>query len=323
MTRLLVTGASGFLGRAVTAAFARSGCELRAAVRRRPEPDFPSSVEVVQHPDLSEDFDWRGLLDGVDHIVHLAGIAHSGRNISPALYDRINRRATERLAAAAAEAGVRHFVFVSSIRAQSGPAADHALTEHDEPAPSDDYGRTKLAAEAAVRAAGVPFTILRPVLLYGPAARGNFARLLQAALSPWPLPAKNFVNRRSLLSIDNFISALGFVFSAANTKGETYVVADPGIPLRLPDIMATLRQAQGRRPLIVPTPTNYVEVPLRLAGRSDLWDRLGGNLRVDPGKLLAAGWQPVYETRSGLAALIQADSRFRKTIPPTTPTPKT
>ena len=197
------------------------------------------------------------------------------------------------------------------------------MTERDEPAPSDAYGRSKLAAEAAVRAAGVPFTILRPVLLYGPGVKGNFALLLRAALSPWPLPIKDFVNRRSLLGIDNFISALELCAFRTGRNGETYVVADPGIPLRLADVMATLRQAQGRRPLIVPMPPDYVEIPLRLMHRDDLWDRVGGNLRVDPGKLLAAGWQPAHDTRSGLAALAQAESRFRKTIPPTTPTPKT
>ncbi len=318
-----MTGASGFLGRATIAALAQSGYALRAAVRQQPEPAFPPDVELMRHPDLSEDFDWRPLLEGVDQVIHLAGIAHAGRSMAPELYDRVNLLATAKLAAAAAQTGVRHLVFVSSIRAQSGPAADHALTERDEPAPRDAYGRTKLAAEAAVRAAGVPFTILRPVLLYGPRVKGNFALLLRAALSPWPLPVKDFVNRRSLLGIDNFTSALSFVLSAAAAKGETYVVADPGIPLRLPDVLATLRQAQGRWPLIIPMPASYVEIPLRLMGRDDLWDRLGGNLRVDPGKLLAAGWQPAHDTRTGLAALVQAKSRSRKTIPPITPTPKT
>ncbi len=94
-------------------------------------------------------------------------------------------------------------------------------------------------------------------------------------------------------------------------------------PLRLPDVLATLRQAQGRWPLIIPMPASYVGIPLRLIGRDDLWDRLGGNLRADPGKLLAAGWQPAHDTRAGLAALVQAKSRSRKTIPPITPTPKT
>ena len=303
VTRLLVTGASGFIGRAVVSAFAQEGYALRAAVRRPSQPPFAANVEVAQHPDLSRAFDWAPLLEGVDQIVHLAGVAHTA-GIAEERYDRVNRQATAELAAAAARAGIRQFVFVSSIRAQSGPAADHALTERDAAAPTDAYGRSKLAAEAAVRAAGVPFTILRPVLLYGPGVKGNFALLLRAAHSRWPLPVKDFVNRRSLLGIDNFISALSFVLSAPAAIGQTYVVADPGIPPRLGDLLATLREAQGRWPLIVPMPTHYLEIPARMMRRDDLWDRLGGNLRVDPGNLIAAGWRPAHDTKTGLAALV-------------------
>jgi UDP-glucose 4-epimerase len=302
----LVTGASGFIGRAVVAAFAEDGHTLRAAVRRPQQPAFPDAVEVVQHPDLAQPVDWRPLLDGIDQVVHLAGIAHAGRRVGPALYDLVNRLATAQLAMAAAQAGVRCFVFVSSIRAQSGPAADHAVTERDPPVPTDAYGCSKLAAEAAVRASGVPFTILRPVPLYGPGAKGSFALLARAAASPWPLPVKDFGNRRSLLGIDNFISALAFVLSTPATLGETYVLADPGIPPRLSDVIAGLRQAAGRRLLILPLPTDYVEIPLRMMRHGDVWDRIGGNLRVDAGKLIAAGWRPAHDTRAGLAAMVQA-----------------
>jgi nucleoside-diphosphate-sugar epimerase len=306
--RVLVTGASGFVGRAVVTAFAHDGHAVRAAVRRPPQPAFAAGIEVAQHPDLSQSFDWAPLLDGVDQVVHLAGIAHTG-GVAPDLYDRVNRQATAELAAAAARSGIRHFVFVSSVRAQTGPSADHALTERDEPAPTDAYGRSKLAAEGVVRASGVPFTVLRPALFYGPGVKGNFALLLRAALSRWPLPLRNFVNRRSLVSIDNFIAALTFVLSSPATIGETYVVADPGIPPRLPDLIATLRKARGRRPLIFPLPTHYVEAPLRALHRDDVWERLGGNLRVDSGKLIAAGWRPVHDTWGGLAALVEAISR--------------
>jgi len=301
----LVTGASGFIGRAVIAAFAQRGDVLRAAVRRPPQPPFPDAVEVVQHPDLTQPVDWRPLLDGIDQVIHLAGIAHVGRGVAPELYDHVNRLATAQLAAAAAAAGISHFVFVSSIRAQSGPAADHALTERDPAVPTDAYGRSKLAAEAAVRAASVPFTILRPVLLYGSGVKGNFALLARAAASPLPLPVKDFGNRRSLLGIDNFISALAFVLATPATIGETYVVADPGIPPPLSAVFAALRQAKGRRPLILPMPKRYVEILLRMMGRADLWDRLGGNLRVDADKLVAAGWEPRHDTLAGLAEMAQ------------------
>ncbi len=305
MTLLLVTGASGMIGRAVVGAFAARGVAVRAAVRRPPQAAFPAGVEVAQHPDLTLPFDWDPLVAGADTLIHLAGVTPTRRAVRPALYDIVNRQATARLAEAAARAGVRHFVFVSSIRAQSGPSADHALTERDAAAPTDAFGRSKLAAEAAVQASGVPFTILRPVPVYGPGVGGYFALLMRAARSPWPLPLKDFVSRRSLVGLDNFVSALGFVLDRP-PAGEIYLVADPGMPLRLADVAATLRQARGRWPLIVPFPTQYLELPLRLTGRADIWERLGGNLRVDAGKLIAAGWQPAHDTRSGLTALARA-----------------
>jgi nucleoside-diphosphate-sugar epimerase len=304
VSSVLVTGASGFIGSAVVAALARDGHAVRAAVRR-PQPSFPAGVEAVQHPDLTGAFDWRPLLDGIDQVVHLAGIAHS-RGVDPAMHDRVNREATARLATAAAQAGVRHFVFVSSIRAQCGAAADHALTERDPPAPIDAYGASKLAAEEAVRNSSVPFTILRPVALYGPGVKGYFALLARAAVSPLPLPVKNFNNRRSLLGIDNFISALTFVLATPATIGETYVVADPGVPPRLADVIAAMRKARRRFMFILPMSPDYVQFPLRLIGRGDMWDRIGGNLRVDASKLIAAGWRPAHDTLSGVTAMVQA-----------------
>src|SRR6202008_1958156 len=108
-----------------------------------------------------------------------------------------------------------------------GPTSDHALTESDPPRPTDAYGRSKLAAEEAVRAAEVPFTILRPVLVYGPDAKGNLARLAKLAQSPWPWPFGSFANRRSLLARQNLISPIHFTLKTPATSGETYIAADP------------------------------------------------------------------------------------------------
>jgi nucleoside-diphosphate-sugar epimerase len=302
MARVLVTGASDFIGRAVVTALVENGHSVRAAAPAPPEPPFPRNVEARQHPDLQQTFEWRPLLEEIDSIVHLAGLPPGRRGgATPALYDEVNHQATVRLAAAAARVGIQHFVLVSSIRGQSGASADHALTERDAAAPTDALGRSKLAAEEAVRDSGVPFTILRPVPIYGPGVKGVLALLLRGARSPWPLPLKDFINRRSLLSLDNFVSALTFVL-ATPACGETYVIADPGVPPRFGDMAATLRQALGRRPLIVPMETHYVELALRSIGRADLWEQLGGSLRVDPTKLIAAGWRPVHDTRAGLAA---------------------
>ena len=136
--------------------------------------------------------------------------------------------------------------------------------------------------------------------------KGYFRLLARAAASPLPLPVKDFGNRRSLLGIDNFISALSFVLATPATIGETYVVADPGIPPRLADVIGTLRRERRRWSFILPMPTDYLQIPLRLIRRSDMWDRIGGNLRVDPGKLIAAGWHPVHDTIAGLKSMAQA-----------------
>lgn len=303
MRKVLVTGASGFIGRAVVTAFARDGNTVRAAVRAVPGHPFNEGVAPIIHPDLTDPIDWQPLLAGIDIVIHLAGIAHTGSGVGPQVYDRVNRLATEQLARAAAMAAVRRFVFVSSIRAQSGPSAGHVLTERDPERPSDPYGRSKLAAEQAVRASGVPFTIVRPVLLYGPGVKGNFATLLRIARSSWPLPLQSFGNRRSLLGIENFISALTFALEAPNTLGETYIVADPGMAPSLAEMMVTLRKAQGRTKGLIPVPTAALSIPLRLLGRRDLWERIGGDLQADPGKLIAAGWRPKHSTADGLTAL--------------------
>ncbi len=308
MAGILVTGASGFIGRNVISAFTTGGCHfLRVAVRRKSILPFAGRIEIVQHSDLNEPVDWLPLLKGINTVIHLAGVAHT-RGAEPATYDRVNRRTTEQLALAAVRSGVSRFVFISSIRAQSGPSADHLLTEGDPALPTDHYGRSKLAAETAVRSSGVPFTILRPVLLYGPDVKGNFATLMRMARSPWPVPLRLFTNRRSLLDINNFVSALSFVCSTPHTLGETYLVADPGQAPTLCEVIATMRQADGREPLLFSLPTSLFSIPLRLMGQNNLRQTICGDLQVDPNRLIAAGWKPEHGTLAGLSALNRASA---------------
>lgn len=299
--RVLVTGASGFIGRALVADLAAAGRSVRAAMRH-PADVFPRGVEVVAVSDLTRPVEWRALLKGIDTVVHLAGIAHAGPGIAEDAYDRVNRLATAELAAAAQALGIRHLVFASSIRAQCGPVSDRLLCESDTPRPTDPYGRSKLAAERALQAGQVPFTILRPCLVYGSGAKGNMASLVRLARAPWPLPFGLFRNRRSLLARENLIGAIHFALNSEAARNETYLVADP-VDLTLAQIVAAIRAGQGRRPGLLPVPTQPIGWALSLAGHQDVWQRLGGELRVDCGKLLRAGWTPAISTPDGLAAL--------------------
>ena len=302
--RILVTGASGFVGRALVEDLAAQGHRVRAAMRQ-PADIFSRTVEVVAVSDLARTLEWRPLLSDINAVVHLAGIAHITSGIAEDLYDRVNRAATAALAAAAARDRIERLVFVSSIRAQAGPACDHPLTETDAPHPVDAYGRSKLAAEEAIRGASLPFTILRPALIYGPGVKGNLADLVQLARSPWPLPFGALRNRRSLLARSNLVAAIHLALVAPAMLNETYVVADLE-PLTMAGIVAALREGLGCGPRLIPVPPSLLALALEATGRAHLWDRIGGNCIVDPAKLLAAGWRPLTDTRAGLAATAQA-----------------
>jgi nucleoside-diphosphate-sugar epimerase len=312
--KVLVTGASGFVGRAVVATLAARGDEAHAAIRttadaandRVARPAFAPGVTVVEHGDLGAAVDWTGHLSGIEAVVHLAGIAHAGPGIAEERYERVNHRATAALAAGARDAGVTRFVFVSSIRAQTGPAADHAVSERDTPRPTDAYGRSKLAAERAVAASGVPFTILRPVLVYGPGVKGNLRALMRLTVLPIPLPFGALEARRSLVSLANVTSAIGFVVSENACAGETYVVADPE-PVTIGEIVTALRAGHGKPPGLVAVPPALLRLALKAAGRGTNWEQIGGALVVDPAKLMAAGWQPERDTMTALAAMMSPD----------------
>jgi UDP-glucose 4-epimerase len=305
--KVLVTGATGFIGAPLTEALAGAGYQVRAAVRDRRRRTFPAGVEIAMLPDLAGAVDWAPLATGMDAVVHLAGIAHVGPEIPDAIYDRVNHLATAALAGAAAMAGVGRFVFMSSTRAQAGAAADNPLTETADPTPTDAYGRSKLAAEAAVRASGLPYTILRPAMVYGPNPKGNLASLIRLAALPLPLPFGAYANRRSLLALDNLIAAARFALEDPRAENETFLVADPDA-ISLAELVALLRAAAGRRPSLLPVPPALLSALLNLTGKRDMAERLSGTLIAEPTKLLAAGWRPVTDTRSAIAAMVQAAS---------------
>lgn len=304
-SRVLVTGASGFVGRPVVAALLRAGFAVRAATRR--PVAFPGAVDVRIIPDLKSPIDWAPLLENVDVVIHAAGLAHGPVTDNKfSEFDRVNWIATEELARAASSAGIGQLIYISSVRAQIGASAPHIVHETDEPRPTNYYGRSKLAAETAIRAAGVPFTIFRPVVIYGPDPKGNMRTLIRLAKSRLPLPIASFTSRRSLLGIDNLISAIIFALNNPAALGEVYLLADPA-PMTLGEILSVLRETLGRPLATIHIPSTFIRISLALIGRTDLWSRFAGDLVVNTGKLQALGWRPATDTARGLAAMLQTE----------------
>jgi nucleoside-diphosphate-sugar epimerase len=284
---VLVTGCDGFIGRHLVPFLAAQGHKVIAASRTAPAFKGPN-IAFMRLSDLSMPFGWHPFLRNCDAIVHLAGIAHTFAEED--MYDRVNHQATERLAKAAQQCG-SHLIFVSSIAAQSSSFSESELTEDDPPRPNNSYGRSKLAAEAAIRASGVSFTILRPVVMYGDGEKGNFAFIHKISRLPIPLPFGRLRAKRSVLSIQNFCSAVQFVLTNQTARGETLIVSDPE-PLTVSELIARYRATLGRSPWILPIPQKWIELFLNVIGQSAMWQRIGCPLVARPRKLLALGWKP-------------------------------
>lgn len=304
--RVLVTGASGFIGQRLVGALAKHGWQVRAAARDPASIATTSQVECAAMPDLSRSADWAGLLDGVSHIVHLAGIAHAPGALPDAVYARINAEAVGELARAA-NGTVERLVFMSSVRAQAGLASDHPISERDAPAPTDAYGQTKLEAERLLAQSGVPFTVLRPAVVYGKAVKGNIAALATLARTPMPLPFAGLGNRRSLLALDNLVAAVALVLDAKQAANEIFLVADQE-PISVAELVAAMREGLGRSPHLVKVPPGAVKRLLRSVGREADWERIAGEFVVDASKLMGIGWRPAISTHDGIVKMMRAEN---------------
>jgi nucleoside-diphosphate-sugar epimerase len=285
-THVLVTGANGFVGHHLVAHLASRGFKVTAASRKPLACDI-ANVTRIPLPDLSAPLDWSPLIRQCNAVVHLAGIAHKRASVH--MYDLVNHRTTAALAEAAFQCGTDHLIFISSIAAQCGSFSHHESKEDDAPRPTNAYGRSKLAAENAVRASGASFTILRPVVIYGEGEKGNFAAIHKISRTFLPLPFGAMTALRSVLSIRNFCSAVEMVMANPKAKGETFVVADP-TAVTIGELIARYRAGMGRSPGLLPIPEKWLKYFLIAFGQRTLWERIGCPLIAYPTKLLEAGW---------------------------------
>lgn len=308
---VLVTGASGFIGRALVPLLLSQGFTVRAHHRRygrRPGRILAVEIPTVRanspvdagggfHQaaaqtfcaelgDDSDDEKWQCALEGVDHVIHLAGIAHRGPEVDPTVFERVNERATIRLARQASVAGVKRFVFVSSINAMGDSTTNAGVLTPDTPErPADDYGRSKLAAEHGLREccanATLQWCIVRPPLVYGPGAKGSLARLMKWIRSGLPVPAVRPPNRRAMIGLQN----LSGLLAAATTHSHcaTRILLPADSHWSTAQLAATIGAAMGHRTRQIPVPAQLLQVARQLTGRTRSISRLSESLNVyDP-----------------------------------------
>jgi len=305
--RVLVTGANGFVGRALVAELARNEqFDVRAASR---SPIAASRLLTwVNSSNLCPNFDWRPLLDGVNAVVHLAGrahVLHETSSDSEREFMAVNRDVTRQLAGQSVGAGVRHFVLASTIGVHGDRSLPgKPLTEQDPIRPYDAYTRSKVEGEAmtleVTAGTATAVTILRPTMVYGPGAPGNFGRLVSLVRSGLPLPFGAIRNSRSFTARENLVSAIRCCLASPPSVQQTFVLAD-GQDLSTPELIREIARGVGRRARLFPLHTRVLESGLRCIGRGALARRLLGSLQVDASLARnVLGWQPIVDARDAI-----------------------
>lgn len=300
---ILVTGATGFLGRAVVDRLAGRGRKVRAAVRRDPG-GWPGGVETAVVGDLSGETDWSAALQGVDAVVHCAARAHVLRETAAdplAQFRAVNTEATLALARQAAAAGVRRFVFISSIGVNGAETTGRPFRHDDPPAPHSPYAVSKHEAELGLRVlaaeTGLEVVIIRPPLIVGPDPKGNLGTLERVIDRGLPLPFGLATrNRRDLVSRDALCDLIDVVIDHPAAAGETFLVSD-GEPIPTRTLLERMAAARGRSITLLPVPPGLLALPLRLAGKGGMAAQLFGDLEVDiEHTRRTLGWTPPGQT---------------------------
>lgn len=306
--RVLVTGAAGFVGKALVDRMIRqNGYEIRAVVRRRPGVASRDVDLVVAEIDGMTD--WKHPLAGVNAVVHLAARAHVMRDAAEHPLDeyrRVNVAGTLNLGRQAAAHQVRRFVYLSSVKVHGESGT---YRESDVPSPEDAYGLSKHEAEVGLRRiaadTGMEVVIIRPPLVYGPGARANFGTLVRAVAAGLPLPLAAVRNRRSLIGLDNLVDFILVCLAHPAAANETFLVSD-GEDLSTTDLVRRLARAMGRPDRLFPVPPSLLMSAAIIVGKRDVARRLLGTLCVDSSKARRQlAWTPPVSVDEGLKRAVR------------------
>jgi len=303
--KVLVTGASGFVGNATCVRLVTQGMNVVGPVRHLPTQPLPG-VDYRIVGDLDANTDWRDALTGVDAIIHCAARVHVMRETAAdplVAFRAANVAGSEQLARQAAAAGVRRFVFLSSVKV-NGEGGSVAYRETDLPAPQDAYGISKYEAECGLREIavepGMEVVMVRSPLIYGPGVKANFQALMRALVRGIPLPLGAINNRRSLVALDNVVDLIVTCIEHPAAANETFLVSD-GEDLSTTELIRRLARAMGYPARLIPMPTTVLMAGATLLGKREVARRLCGNLQVNITKARKVlGWTPPVSVDEGL-----------------------
>lgn len=314
---VVLTGASGFVGRAVLKRLSLKSICVRPVVRTESALEHlglsPSDVGFVAN--LSMSTRWAEFLAGAQVVVHCAARVHIARDdaADPLVeYRRVNVEGTLNLARQAVAAGVRRMVFISSIGVNGSQTFGRPFTADDPAGPEDAYAQSKWEAERGLRAlstkTGLEVVIIRPPLVYGPEAPGNFGRLVAAVQAGKWLPLSEIDNRRSLVSLDNLTDLIVTCIRSRQAANQTFLVSDDE-DLSTPDLVRRLGLVLGRRARLFPVPVGVIMAGARLIGRTNQACKVCGSLQVDISKTRELlGWTPPLSVDEGLRRLAQREN---------------
>lgn len=318
---ILVTGINGFVGKSLIGALLEHQYQVVGAVRNQGK--LVANVKQFAVGDIDANTNYATSLSCVDTVVHLAARVHimNDHALDPlAEFRKVNVDGTLNLARQAAKAGVRRFIFISSVKVNgeftlspspsptSGRGGATAFSEADIPNPQDAYGISKLEAEQGLlkiaQETGMEVVIIRPPLIYGPGVKANFASLLRVVRKGLPLPLGAIHNKRSFIYVENLVSFILHCIHHPLAANQILLVSD-GQDLSTTELLKECAKALGVRAWLLPLPQKLIEVAAALIGKKDVAQRLCGNLQVDITKARELlGWNPPYSVADGLKATV-------------------
>ena len=309
---VLLTGASGFVGRAVLDAAKRRGVDVRPVFRSLTPANGHSGAVLV--PGLDGEADWSQALQGVDVVIHAAARAHVMREeaLDPLTeYRRVNVQGTSNLARQTAAAGVRRFVFISSIKVNGeATSPDRPFTADDAPAPEDAYGISKAEAETELRRiaqeTGMEVTIIRPTLVYGPGVKGNFSSLINWVHRGLLLPLGGVIhNRRSLVGLDNLVDLIWVCVEHPKAANQVFLISD-GEDISTTELLRRIGKSLNRPARLLWVPAGLIALMASLLGKKVISKRLLGSLQVDMRKTCELlDWKPIVAVDEGLRRAVE------------------